>query len=508
MKKIVLRYLFVTFWFSTVIQGISAPLSYSATSAGQCSEWLINSRFDQNSDATIFISHEQFEILTNRLRATLTGKLATVFRSEWKTKLSVKESNDLVNSFMQSFLSENSRQELINGLDVRKPSFTRIIHKRLFELKDSLKGPSEHLDVRDAPPPPGTIDTTFTFYLKGIKDNSAHGEGKHQVRIRNYVRMVNVKELSQLKINQSIDGFSADGGKFAIVKINDNQFQVGDPAANPQIFTMAQIKDQLGAEIKLFAPHGGKYKLEVKTSLLDKISSQRFNKMGGYHMVQKLDVSLSPQQMTKLFGPLKNKTSLGRQSESIERIENLKAQLIRKNPENEQRIIAIFEVLREGVLADSEYLLIEGATWYHRSAFESDLGFQLTVDRRQGVTHHEVYFDENQNLDAVNPTKTLLNPMEIMDKAHFLYADSSAARHVELKIPFFAVRDLLGLDFSSPDTVANIQTQSANEDLIRAVEIYDRYVKNSDHAGKFHYLLSHGQKIEDMESTEEPVNGN
>jgi hypothetical protein len=475
----------------------------TAVNAGEsksCSEFLLYSRFDKKSSAALLIESEQFEILTNRLRATLSGKLATVFRSEWKTKLSVAESNELVSEFIQSFLTPNARDKVLADLGVKMTSFTRMIHKRLFELKGQDGDGGQHLDVRDAPPPPGTLDTTFTFYLKSIKNNSPKGEGKHQVRIRNYVRLINVKELSNLKDGQTIEGFLADGNKFTIEKLAKDSFQVGNPSGAIQILNLGQLKESYGTEIKIFAPHGGKYKLEVKTSLLDKISSVQFEKMGGYHMVQKLDVSLTPLQMAKLFGPLTNKTELGRRSESIERIEQLKTQLIQKNPEGEQRIIAIFEVLREGVLAHSEYLQIEGATWYHRSAFESDLGFQLTVDRRQGVTHDEVYFEMSDPGNKV-PKKTLLNPMEIMAKAHFLYAESSAARHVELKLPFFAVRDLLGLEFSSPETVAHIQTQPSNQGLLGAVKIYNRYVKSSDHPGKFQYLISNGQNIEDLEST-------
>jgi hypothetical protein len=359
------------------------------TKAASCVD-ILNSKKATTTESSISISHERFEELTAALRATINGNLATVFRSEWKTKLTMESSNSLIDGFARLFLSPETLQAALNGLDLHTESFTRSIHSKLFAIKqnkDSQSLLADRLTVRDAPPPEGTTDTTFTFYLRPLKDKDGNGEGKHQVRIRNYVRLVRVAQLKQLAIDDSIHGFSSDGQPISIKKLSEQHYVIGSPNEISVPLTLNEIKETFGSELRFFAPHGGKYKMEIKTALLDKISNHKYTQLGGFHMVQKLDVSLTPAQTEKLFAPMNASNPAQRRSESNSRTDELQMELINRTPENKHRIIAVLNVLREGIKHDENFLSIEGATLYHRSAFESDLGFQLTVDRRQKVFH-------------------------------------------------------------------------------------------------------------------------
>ncbi len=480
-----LRQVSILFLIAFSLQSALPNLSAAAT----CFDTL-NSKSTDTSDTSISISHERFEKLTAALRATISGNLATVFRSEWKTKLTIESSNLLIDGFARLFLSPETLQTVLNGLDLHKESFTRSIHSKLFSLKknkDQEALLADHLTVRDAPPPEGTTDTTFTFYLRPLKDTDGNGEGKHQVRIRNYVRIVKLAQIKKLAIDESIQGFSSDGQPISIKKISDDHFLIGNPLEPSAPLTLDEIKETFGSELRFFAPHGGKYKLEIKTALLDKISDQKYAQLGGFHMVQKLDVSLTPAQTEKLFAPMKSGSLSQRRAEANKRVDELQTELINKTPANKDRITAVLNVLREGIKHDENFLSIEGATLYHRSAFESDLGFQLTVDRRQKVFHSEIYA-ANQSTGE----ERLRSPMDIMGGSAFLAAGRNAARHVELKLPFYAVQKLLGLTFSAPETIEGIQVGSVNPKLEEAVALYSAYVSNASHRGKFKFLLEHG----------------
>lgn len=468
---------------------ITLPLP--AAPNGKCVQSLQESA-SKPRHAPILIQHDRFEELVLALRKTLSGNLATVFRSEWKTKLTVSEANEFMDEMAKTLLDPETYQEVRKGLNKSKESFTRNLHARIAkriqdqgpdsELKKSLM-----LSVRDTPPPPATTDTTFTFYLRSILDATGQGEGKHQVRIRNYVRLIDLNQINSIAIGEQINGFNPEGLPWSIQRVDEEHFQITNGKQTAPFQTQAELKAEYGSQISVFAPHGGKYKLEVKSALLDKIGEGNFPVLGGHHMVQKLDVSLSPQQVQSLYAPLEGTTTHAQKEESLSRVDRLEKELNAKNPAQTDRTKAVLDILREGIKNDTFFLAMEGATLYHRSAFESPLGFQLTVDRRQKVFAQNLYTET----DGENPSR-LRSPMEIMKTKAYLSARADAARHVELKLPFYAVEKIFGMDYSSPQSIEGIPTKPVMDRLTDAVAIYAQFVKNAYHKGKFNFLLQNG----------------
>jgi hypothetical protein len=470
-----LRFLLLLTLSLTVLSGAIHPSQAKTESAIKCERLEFNLG---DMGPSVSIEHNQFMALTKALRATLAGNLATVFRSEWKTKLTVQESNTLVYEIAKSYLDPENFAKVMDGLNVQQDSFVRKVHKRLFELRDVS---SKIFTVRDSPPPKGVTDTTFTYYTRSIKNADGNGEGKHQVRVRSYMRVVKTKDLGTLPIGQKIDGFSADGLPFLLIKEGDDLFTLGHPEGLRETLTLAEIKKRFHKSIIFYAPHGKKFKLEIKTALLDDISDAAYPTLGGPHMVQKLDLSLTPKQVSELFAPIESSNDVEKQKISNQRIDQLADFLKKSQPDQTSRIEAVLNVLRVGVNKDPNYLNIEGATLYHRSAFESSLGFQLTVDRSQSVlVGPQMYSD-----------KQLRTPMDLMVSGQVRMASANAARHVELKFPVHAVKSLLGIHLSDPASEAQIPQTEVSPELLKVLQIYAPSAV-PQHPGKFHFLQSNG----------------
>ena len=428
----------------------------------------------------ITIAEKQFDDSTQKLRSTLSGKLATVWRSEWKAKLSVLESNQYVKELVENQLTPASSQEVLKGLDLYQEGFTRDIHERLYELQSKGKSAEgDMLSVRDKPSPEGVKDVTFTYYTKAIQ--SGNDIGKHQIRIRTYIRNIN---FSEIKMNDLIEGYSLGGEKLSILKINENEFKVDITKPSNEVISkslsFAEIKSEFGENLSLLAPHGKSFKLEVKTALNDVILDHKFPNLGGNHMVQKLDASLNYSQVQKLFAPLESKTPGSKRVESYKRISDITMELIAKNPENKDRIKAVFEVMKIGVKNNENYLVIEGATLYHRTAFESKSGYQSTIDRGQGVYSGQMY------------ETNLKNPLQVIRNNDLLETSENDARHVEMKVPVTSISQVAGINFYDPSTAPIPQLSEKDQNIIDAVSIYSKFVKNNAHPGKFNYLKKNG----------------
>lgn len=428
----------------------------------------------------ITIDEKQFDDSTQKLRATLTGKLATVWRSEWKAKLSVLESNQYVKELVENQLSAESSKEVLQGLDLHKEGFTRDVHERLFDLQSQGRATeADMLSVRDKPSPDGVKDVTFTYYTKAIQ--SGNEIGKHQVRIRTYVRNINLLEI---KPHDLIEGYSLGGDKLSVQKLDQEGFKIditrSNGEVNSRVLSYVEAKNEFGEQISLLAPHGKSFKLEVKTALNDEILDQKFPNLGGNHMVQKLDASLNYAQVQKLFAPLKSKDNQLKKEESYKRMDLIAAELVAKNPENKERINAVFDVMKIGVKNNSEYLSIEGATLYHRTAFESKSGYQSTIDRGQGVFFGNMY-DVN-----------LKNPINVIEKNNLLETSVSDARHVEMKVPVTSISQVAGIRFHDPKSAPEAKLSPADQSIIDAVSIYSKFVKSNAHPGKFNYIKKNG----------------
>jgi hypothetical protein len=426
------------------------------------------------------VKQERFTNLLNNLRATLSGNLATVWRSEWKTKLSVVRSNEYVFNLVKQNLSKTTADKVLKGLNPYKEGFTRQVHQRMYALqKKGQTNTKDKLTVRDAPPPEGATDSTFTYYTKPLLDPT--GQAKHQPRIRTYLREVN---LSKMAVDVPVTGSFADGSKISITKKHDGTFDV-DINGGLQTLTAAQMTERFGSNMKMFAPHGKSYKLEIKSALDDVIQHPTYTNLNGNHNVQKLDVSLSQVQVNMLFGPLKGKTDAAKRTESKARIEKIVQEIVTKDPSLEARTKAIFAILLEGLAGNSNFLQMEGATAYHRSAFESTSGFQTTVDRQQGVYLGNMY----SSLGLKDPTVVLKQNAR-------LATGEQDARHVELKLPINLVVDVIGVKFNDPNSANLVQHKPFEFGIIdNVVRLYNGFVTNILHPGKFNYLRASAAEL-------------
>ncbi len=423
---------------------------------------------------------DRFVTLLNNLRATLSGKLATVWRSEWKTKLSVLRSNEYVYNLVKLNLSPETLSAVLKDLDPKSEGFTRQVHQRMYELQvKGLTNANDKLTVRDAPPPEGATDSTFTYYTKPLID--ATGAAKHQPRIRTYLREVNFEKMA---VDVPVAGSLANGSKVTITKKHDSTFDL-NVNGESKVLTLAQMQSRFGQTFKMFAPHGKSYKLEIKSALDDMIQSPKYKNLNGNHNVQKLDVSLSQAQVDMLFAPLKAKNAEGQKAESLARLEKITQEISAKDPSLEARAKAIFAVLAEGVNGNPLFLQIEGATAYHRSAFESTSGFQTTVDRNQGVYLGNMYSAQG-----------LKDPTVVLKNNNRLATGENDARHVELKLPINLVVDVMGVKFSDPKSAALVQHQPFDQGILHSVVgLYNGFVTNINHPGKFNYLRASATEL-------------
>ncbi len=432
------------------------------------------------------VPEAHFSHMTRTLRATLSGKLATVFRAEWKTKLKMHESNSYVLELVKTFLTPQTQSQVLEGLNVQSEGFTRSVQERLSKLQAANKLQlHDELFVRDPAPPVGATDTTFTYYTNPILD--AQGNGKHQPRIRGYLRKIDFKSI---ELNQDVQGFNEIGAAITITRVSNNMYKVmtqksGSPETL-QHLSFEELQKSFGSPAYLFAPHGKSFKLEIKTALEDVISGEKYINLAGEHMVQKLDIGLSLKQVIELFAPLSGITEAQKKSESLQRIEILKSNIITKQPESKARAEAVLEVMAAGVNENPDFLTIEGATIYHRSAFESKSGFQTTIDREQGVYDGNMYTNN-----------ALKNPIQAVKLNTPIRTGFEDARHVEFKLPVYAVAAIAGLKYRDPSLAPPpSQNPLDKQTLERALQIYYPFVISPDHSGKFNYIRSHHSLID------------
>lgn len=465
-----------------VVLGLFGFAPQSNANVPQCTQVLSS----LTPTKSVHIPKKLFNQLTRKLRATLGGKLATVWRSEWKTKLNHHEANLYVHEMLLQLLTPQTYSIIISGLDTGDPQFVRHVHRRLYDLKTkNLLHSHDLLMVRDAPTPEGAEDSTFTYYSRAIED----GTSKHQIRVRTYLREI---KPEQIPLHERIEAFDQNGNPITFEKNHDHSVQVTmiqNEVQQKHILSIEQFQQMFPNPV-FFAPHGQSFKLEVKTALKDQIGSAPFPILGGNHMVQKLDVSLTPQQVMQLFKPMTAPTTIAKTAEAQARVHHLKNQLLEKTTDinKQERIEAVMQVLIEGVNASPDFLVLLGATHYQRSAFESTSGFQTTVDWAQ-VVYQGIYMGSHQ----------LMTPANIAKFSQKFIPDESATRHVELKFPVNAVKTINGLTLYDPESQALIPTTELDiSSYLIAAKIYALFVRSEAHPGKFNYLKTNGINPDDV----------
>ncbi len=291
-----------------------------------------------------------------------------------------------------------------------------------------------------------------------------------------------------MNLEESIDGYSKDGSVFLIKKMSPLSFNLKLHGQLLENLNLNQITQILGSHFKIFAPHGGKYKLEVKSALQDIIKGDVFPLLSGPHMVQKLDIGLTPQQFIFLFADIPTTDEFQLKKVSLKRIEELEVELLLSPKNNPERVKSVLAVLKEGVSSNSKFLKIIGATFYHRGAFESPtIGFQMTVDRDQKVFYDGIYQKSHDSRELI-----LNDPFEVLALPYYVVPMKNDERHVELKIPYNNVIESIGLltDLNLFETSES--KKQINPDMEKILRIYSKYLKNNQHRGKFNYLIENG----------------
>ena len=465
----------IIFIFFVSASIISAPLE--GNGALRCESLFLSSNTSSNK-----ISADTFDHLTSNLRGTIEGNLATVFRSEWKAKMNDQKSSELVEKIIRQFLSPQAYTEVVAGLDINTSDFVSRVHDRLYLLKkydEESSSNSMGISVRDASSPPGTQDSTFTYYSAPLQD----GKGKHQIRVRTYLRKVDPKKMDFMT---DIQALSSDGKEISIRRSGVDHFNYTVRSAGThQNFQVSsyELHQALG-DLQFYAPHGRDFKLEVKTALKDEIQKRASSRLAGNHMVQKLDLKLTAQQVLFLFKGFSSRDSNEIIKESLSRIQKLRQELLELNPNErgQRRIQAVLSVLTEGVRANPSFLILAGATHYQRNAFESSAGFQVTVDSNQSV--HQSIYSANGDLKA---------PQAVLQTTEKLIPTENNSRHVELKFPINAVLAINGITLYDASTEGSLPPPPPNLTSYHdVIKIFEPYVDSSEHPGKFNYLRNNG----------------
>lgn len=422
--------------------------------------------------AETFLPESQFDTLTDVLRATLKGSFVTVWRSEWKAKLSEEESNFYVLNLLERFLSEKTRALVLKDLDPSKEGFTRQISERLWKIQRSDLLPEDRIRVRDQAPMPGVVDSTFTYYAKQLSDEG--GVGKHQIRLRSYLRRI---YLDEIKEGETAVAFTKLAEEIQITKLEKDQFSViinSNGSSTKSILASTEIHELLGNPIILFAIPGGTFKFEIKTALKDLISGEKYPLLAGHHMVQKLDIcGLSFKQLEELF----------REHGDGSEIDRLELELLEAHPEAKERILAVFAVLHKGFeVYGEDFFVLEGATHYQRCALEGLAGFQTTIDREQEVFWKTVYREDGSLKD---PKETLLTSRCLVPK-------EKSERHVEIKFPSDAVAKNVGVLFYQTPEPDSTNSAEVDQEFQDAASLYHQYPKDNRNHGKFKYIIDNG----------------
>lgn len=439
-------------------------LSFSSLAGAR--EYSESTHFTVKSEEK-FLSTERFDKLTEDLRSTIAGNFVTVLRSEWKTKLSLEESNYYLQQLLERFLSAKTKEIVLKDLSLTDEDFAKKVSQRFFALqKNDQLVAEDRVTIRDEGPQQGVVDSTFTYYTKPLSDEN--GIAKHQIRLRSYLRRI---DLNKLKEGETATAYTKLAEEIKITKIKGDKFLVlttFEGISTRATLLASELHELFGNPMILFSIPGAKFKFEIKTVLKDVISGEKYPKLAGNHMVQKLDVNgVSFTQIEELFA-----------LEDTSRIDRLEQELFEANPENKERIQAVLAVVRQGVANyGKDFLVLEGATHYERSAFGGGCGFQTTIDREQ-----EVYL--------YHPQGSLKDPRETIRTSACYVPKNKSERHVELKFPSEAVAKNVGVSFYQ--TSAQETSEGGDHEFQDAAAIYHRYPKDSSNQGKFKYLIDHG----------------
>jgi len=431
MFKLNLLFSFLFFTFLTLTScSTNTPIdqfyqrSIASKSDQSCSS--IIQPFFQKTRHNVQITTPKFTEYYDDLNDTLSGNLATVFRSEWKAK----EDYDLGSKYLADFLNVFGGESLVKEFShLRGKEFIDRTVDRLREIKKIGK-----VAMRDPPAPIGSNDRTFTYYTKALTDGTG---AKHQVRLRTYLREI---EPDKMEIGISIPGYLNDK-YIEVTKTGANQYKfIMASSFNPetkvyssdmveQAVSIEELKKRVNNKLTFYAyPHAKNFKLEIKTRPHDEVDNSIFQKLLGKNYVQKLSVDISPKDIYLLFKDNK----IINQSAMRIKLDQLKDRAGR-NPKNAvDRTNAIFNLLIDANELDPDFFVAQGATEYKRHAFELELPDQLDGVPVRIQTTFDFDMGVRQNYDN---SGNFLDPIDSLQNPLLKPKSEQEQLHIELKIP-------------------------------------------------------------------------
>ena len=417
----------------------------------------------KNEEHSVPMSKAAFKAHYDALNETLSGNLATVFRSEWKAK----ENYNLGSKYLTEILST------FGGSDLSK-QYSHLGGKEYIEkVVDHLREIKKlgKISMRDPPAPKGSFDRTFTYYTKALADGTG---AKHQVRLRTYLRQIVPEDMVS---EVAIQGLYK-GNYIEVKKLGPNEFkfitassfssQTKEYSSDmiEKTVSLSELKSEINEHLTFYAyPHGNGFKLEVKTRPHDEVHNPQFEKLLGKNYVQKLSVDIRSEDISLLFKD-NSKNGLEDMRSKLALLKQ-KASINSKN--SEDRINAIFNLLTDANELDPDFLVAQGSTEYKRYAFELELPDLIDNEkvRIQTTFDYDMGVRENYNKQG-----KFLDPFESMQNPLTRPFSEEEDLHIELKVPKMLVERSL--------------TEPVSSELTTTMKIFNSHqVSNT---GKFNHI--------------------
>lgn len=422
-------------------------------------------KYHFSGEKQVLMSTSEYQHYYQEINKTLSGNLSTVHRMEnkWKTDFESGE------EYLQKIIRQTSDSSFSKSTDNSLSS--------LEELVDRIRNNEfDGIAMRDPPPPKGASDKTFTYYTKPILGENG---GKHQFRIRTYVREIDLSKIE----SEVVKGIMPNGEIAQIVKVGDRyslsflKKEAGSEVVTRQLFDLdeqAIIKELGGLDPpKLYAyPHGKGFKLEVKSRLPDEITSGTFENLNGKTFVQKLDLPMTMDDINFLFS---------KQGDFLVKLQQLKERIlpnaIKKYPEvGAARVDAFFDLMKKAYQTEKNFSTLAGATEYQRFAFEVKVPDQVEGK----AVAVQTTLDYNSASRYVYDTQDkLYNPLEA---SSYQVRMQSQVDNESLHIEFKAPKKLI-------DRAVSDNPQEISSEFNSLLRLWNNSKPNNNNFGKFNYIM-------------------
>ncbi len=373
----------------------------------------------------IEVVSEQYDEIYSEVGKTLSGNLATVLRTEWKSKNSYDEGNLLLIEILRQFGDQN----LFPQLKIFPENGKLLFHEIVKMLRQ--KGKSGHVIIRDPAPPAGVTDRTYTYYTPYVSDETG---AKHQLRLRSYTRTL---LPLQMKINEPVRGI-VHGKIIEVTKLSNQKFSMRYFDLDTEVeigsrfvVTLDELRVLINPDLIVYAyPHSKNYKMELKSrprELIPENYQNQFPKLGGQNFVQKLGLDVDLESFPMIFP--------GRDVRVSQRLKMLKElfEQMKLNPKNPpRRIQSLHKFIELALFYNKEFLIPLGATEYERFALEIEVPDQ--IDGKNVLV--QITFDFNMSTKKVVDSEgKVVKPLTANPLGRLTPKDDEEELHIELKVP-------------------------------------------------------------------------